>query len=236
MMFPDPLAPGRLIRRYKRFLADIRLDSGETVTAHCPNPGSMLGVDAPGSEVWLSTVHNPARRLRHTWELVRVGDAFVGINTARPNALVAEAIADSVIPELVGYRSIRREVKYGRASRIDLLLEAPGRAKCLVEIKSVTLKRGVGLQAPVEFPDAVTARGVRHLNELADAVRSGARGVVLFLAQRSDSDRFTVAVDIDPAFGQALRSAVEAGVEALCYHCRVSLEAIRVDTPIGMAL
>jgi sugar fermentation stimulation protein A len=167
MIFPDPLVRGTLLRRYKRFLADVDLETGETVTAHCANSGSMLSVDAPGSEVWLSPARNPDRKLKYTWELIRIGETLVGINTGHPNAIVAEAVAAGEIPELNGYTSARREVKYGRNSRIDLLLEGPGRPRCFVEVKNVTLKRESGPDYPVEFPDAVTARGTKHLLELS---------------------------------------------------------------------
>ena len=226
--FEEPLIRGTLVRRYQRFLADVTLETGETVTAHCANPGSMLSVIAAGSEVWLSAAHNPSRRLRYTWELIRIGDTLVGINTARPNRLVAEAIASGGIPELAGYAVMRREVKYGRNSRIDLLLEGPGRPPCFVEVKNVTLRRDSRPGGPLEFPDAVTERGAKHLRELAEAVQGGARAVMLYLAQREDGDHFVIAGDIDRAYAEALHMAMAAGVEALCYRCRVSLTRISV--------
>jgi sugar fermentation stimulation protein A len=232
--FDEPLIRGTLVRRYQRFLAEVTLESGEMVVAHCANPGSMLGVDSTGSEVWLSAAHNPNRRLRYTWELIRVGGTLVGINTARPNRLVAEAIASGAIAELAGYARVRREVRYGRNSRIDLLLEGPGRPPCYVEIKSVTLRRGRHPGAPVEFPDAVTARGARHLRELAEAVQDGARAIMVFLAQRDDGDHFVLASDIDPAYAEALTRAMAAGVEAVCYRCHVSLTGIRVRNRLPM--
>ena len=227
-MFDEPLIRGTLVRRYKRFFADVTLESGETVVAHCANPGSMLGVNAAGSEVWLSAARNPNRRLRYTWELIRVGGTLVGINTARPNHLVAEAIASGGIAELAGYAGARREVRYGRNARIDLLLEGPGRPPCYVEIKSVTLRRGRHRGAPVEFPDAVTVRGARHLRELAEAVQNGARAAMVFLAQRDDGDHFVLASDIDRTYAEELARAMAAGVEAMCYRCRVSLSGISV--------
>ncbi len=232
MTFLEPLVRGTLLRRYKRFLADVVLDGGETVVAHCANSGSMLSVDTPGSEVWLSEARNPDRKLRYTWELIRIGDTLVGINTARPNAIVAEAVAAGTVPELAGYATVRREVRYGRSSRIDLVLETPGRPRCLVEVKNVTLKRRDGAESPVEFPDAVTARGTKHLDELADRVRDGDRAVMLFLAQRDDADRFAIAGDIDRSYAEAFARATAAGVEALCYRCRVSTREIRLDRPI----
>lgn len=235
MTFEEPLIRGTLIRRYQRFLAEVELDSGETVTAHCANPGSMLGVNSAGSEVWLSRARNPARRLRYTWELIRVGGSLVGINTARPNTLVAQAIATGAIAELAGYDGCRREVKIGHNSRIDLLLEGAGRPPCLVEIKNVTLRRDDQPGRRLEFPDAVTERGTRHLRELSRAVQGGARAVMVYLAQRDDGDHFAVAADIDPAYAEALQAAMAVGVEALCYRCRVSLNGIEVRDRIRIS-
>lgn len=236
MRFPDPLLRGSLIKRYKRFLADVTLDSGETVTAHCANSGSMLSVDTPGAEVWLSPARNPERKLRYTWELIRIGAGLVGINTSHPNALAAEAVGAGAIPELADYATIRREVKYGRNSRIDLLLEGNGRPPCYVEVKNVTLRRGTAPDAPAEFPDAVTARGAKHLEELTAMVAAGHRAVMLFMVQREDCTRFTVAGDIDPAYAAALTAARAGGVETLCYGCRLSSEEITVGGPIPLAL
>ena len=236
MHFSDTLIHGTLIRRYKRFMADVILDNGETVIAHCPNSGSMLSVNTPGSEVWLSPANNPERKLRYTWEIIRVGDTLVGINTHRPNALVAEAIAEQAIPELTGYATTRREVKYGRNSRIDLLLEEPGRPQCFVEVKNVTLKRENRPDDAVEFPDAVTQRGAKHLVELSEAAGQGSRAVMLFLVQRGDGNVFTIAADIDPKYSEALRHAVTAGVEVLCYRCHVSQDAIEVTHPVTISL
>ncbi len=230
MLFPTPLLRGTLIRRYKRFLADVELASGETVTAHVANSGSMLGLVEPGMEVWLSESDNPSRKLKYTWELVRDGDALVGINTMLPNRLATEAIEAGTIVELAGYASLKREVRYGRNSRIDLLLTGDGRAECYVEIKSVTLKR----DNRAEFPDAVTARGTKHLGELSDMVAGGARAVMLYLVQRPDCDRFAVAADIDPAYAAALGTVLERGVEAICYACRLSTQEIAVDRPLSI--
>jgi sugar fermentation stimulation protein A len=235
MIFPDPLVRGTLLRRYKRFLADVDLETGETVTAHCANSGSMLSVDAPGSEVWLSPARNPDRKLKYTWELIRIGETLVGINTGHPNAIVAEAVAAGEIPELNGYTSARREVKYGRNSRIDLLLEGPGRPRCFVEVKNVTLRREGGPERPVEFPDAVTARGAKHLAELSNMVRDGDRAVMMYLVQREDADWFTLADDIDPAYAEAFEQATAVGVEALCYRCRVSPRDIRISQAVRIS-
>lgn len=232
MRFEVPLVRGTLLRRYKRFLSDITLEDGATVTAHCANSGSMLGLAVPGAEVWLSPAANPNRKLAWDWELERNGGGLVGINTNRPNALVAEAIADGRIPELAGYERLRREVRYGRNSRIDLLLSSDGAAECYVEVKNVHLKRG----SAAEFPDAVTARGRKHLLELAEMVRQGARAVMFFLVQRGDCDHFTVAEDIDPAYASALRAAIAAGVDVVCYDCRIDLEGIEVASPLPVSL
>jgi len=231
MRFPDPLIPATLVKRYKRFLADAVLADGRTVTAHCANPGSMLGLAAPGARVWLSPARNPARKLRYTWELVEADGALVGINTAHPNGLVAEAIADGRIAALAGYQSRRREVRYGRNSRIDILLEDPARGLAYVEVKNVHLSRRRGL---AEFPDSVTARGTKHLVELADMVAEGHRAIIFFLVQRADCDRFGPAADIDPAYAGAFAEATGAGVEALCYSCMMDTAEIAVGCELNI--
>ncbi|RMD64576.1 MAG: DNA/RNA nuclease SfsA [Alphaproteobacteria bacterium] len=232
MRFPDPLLPGRLIRRYKRFLADVALDGGETVVAHCPNPGSMLGLAEPGTEVWLSQATNPARKLKYTWELTTANGHLVGINTARPNLLVTEAIEAGRVSEIAGYAELRREVRYGRNSRIDLLLNGPGRPACYVEVKNVHMKRG---PEAAEFPDSVTTRGAKHLVELGDMVEAGHRAVMFFLVQRADCTRLEIAADIDPAYDQGLREAIARGVEVVCYSCHITPEAIEVDRRLPVA-
>ena len=235
MRFTAPLVPATLVRRYKRFLADVALPGGETVTAHCANPGSMIGLAAPGAPVWLSRSNNPKRKLGHSWELVEVdlgsGTELVGINTTNPNALAAEAIAAGLIPELTGYRSIRREVKYGKNSRVDFLLEEPGRPPCYLEIKNVHLMRQKGR---AEFPDAVTKRGAKHLQELATVAAAGARAVMLFLVQIASAERFALARDIDPAYGLQFDLARAQGVEALARRCRLSRDAIEVAEAIAI--
>jgi sugar fermentation stimulation protein A len=233
MRFPAPLLPATLVRRYKRFLADVMLPSGETVTVHCANPGAMTGLNLPGARVWLSRSANPNRKLIHSWELIEVdlggGAELVGINTSHPNALAAEAIAAGAIPELAGYATVRREVKYGKASRVDFLLESPGRPACYVEIKNVHLMRQTAL---AEFPDAVTKRGAKHLAELADMAAAGSRAVMLFLIQIGSARRFALARDIDPAYGRAFDAARAAGVEALAYRCGITREGIEVVEPV----
>ncbi len=235
MKFPSPLVTGRLIARYKRFLADVALDTGATVTATCPNTGSMRGLAAPGSRVWLSESDSPTRKYRHTWEMVEAdlgrGPAIVGINTGHPNKLVAEALAAGRISELAGYASIRREVKYGESSRIDLLLEDPRRGRAYVEIKNVHLSRQAGL---AEFPDSVTARGAKHLFELAAMVRAGHRGVMVYLVQRGDAHELDLARDIDPTYAAAFEQSRAAGVEMLAYGCRLTPEEICVDRPVPL--
>ena len=236
MVFPEPLIRGRLLKRYKRFLADVELESGDIVTAHCANSGSMLCVKEPNSEVWLSPARNPDRKLRYTWELIKVGKTFVGINTALPNGIVEEAITSDKIPELKGYASLRREVKYGQNSRIDLLLEDPSLPTCYVEVKSVTLKRDTKKSCPVEFPDAVTARGTKHLIELSNMVAKGYRSVMFYLVQRQDVNTFTIAADIDPAYKAALDEAIKIGVEILCYRCILNPKKIEVSKPLKLLM
>jgi sugar fermentation stimulation protein A len=227
------LQRGTLLRRYKRFLADVRLDDGRLITAICPNTGSMLGLTAPGSTVWLSESDSPTRKYRFTWELVEAdlgrGPALVGINTGHPNKLVAEALGARRIRALAGYPKLRREVKYGVSSRIDLLLECTTRGLCYVEVKNVHLSRRHGL---AEFPDSVTARGAKHLAELSEMVRQGHRAVMVFLIQRSEARRLALARDIDPGYGAALDAATAAGVEAIALRCRMGTEEIVVDRPV----
>jgi sugar fermentation stimulation protein A len=237
MQFPSPLLRGTLIQRYKRFLADVRLDSGEAITATCPNTGSMLGLTTPGARIWLSTSDKPTRKYRHTWEMVEAdigrGPSLVGINTGHPNRLVAEALAQGQLGLLADYPSLRREVKYGRNSRIDILLEDATRGACYVEIKNVHMMRRHGL---AEFPDCVTERGVKHLAELTEMVRQGHRAVMVYLVQRADARRFTFARDLDPTYAVAFAAAHAAGVEALAVRCRLSPEGITVDKEIPIHL
>lgn len=233
MLFATPLIRATLLRRYKRFLADAALADGEVVVAHCPNPGSMLSLVEPGAEIWLSPASGPNRTLRYGWELVRARGHLVGVNTARTNALVAEALAADAIPELAGYGRARREVRLGDASRADFLLEQTGRAPCWVEVKNVTMRRGSGVD-PVEFPDCVTARGKKHLLELRKEVQSGNRAVMVFVAQRGDGDRLRIAADLDPAYAEAFAAARAGGVEMLAYRCAVSTSAILLTEAIAI--
>ena len=231
MDFPDPLLRGTLVKRYKRFMADVVLESGDTVTAHCANTGAMLGVQNPGSEVWLSPARNPDRKLKFTWEMIRIGESLVGINTAHPNKIVAEAIEAGKIPELSGYGDLRREVKYGTNSRIDILLSEDGKPDCYVEIKNVHLMRDTGV---AEFPDSVSTRAAKHQGELANMVEQGARSVTVYLCQREDCDRFRLAADIDPDYARAVKDAKQRGVEAICYACALTPEAISVSHRLEM--
>ncbi len=226
MKFETPLVPGRLLRRYKRFLADVELHDGEVVTAYCANPGSMMGLMEAGAEVWLSPAASPTRKLRYSWELLRVGEGLVGINTAHPNVIVAEAIAGGQVPELAGYDALTREVRYGRNSRIDILLEGVGGQRCYVEVKNVHLQRDGGT---AEFPDSVTKRGAKHLDELADMVAEGHRALMFYLIQREDCRQFAIASDIDPAYDAAFRRGLAAGVEAVAYACRLTTAGIELD-------
>jgi sugar fermentation stimulation protein A len=233
MRFPSPLIPAALLRRYKRFLADVVLPNSEEMTVHVANPGAMTGLAAPGTKVWLSKSDNPARKLPYSWELAEVdlgsGGELVGVNTGQPNPLVAAAIAAGAIPELSGYGSRRREVKYGRNSRIDFLLEQEGKPPCFVEVKNVHLMRAKGL---AEFPDAVTARGAKHLEELAAMAAQGHRAVMVFLVQIGSADRLALARDIDPSYGTAFDRARIGGVEAIAYRCLISTSEIAVAGPV----
>jgi len=236
MLFPKPLIPATLVRRYKRFLADVVLADGSEVTAHVANPGAMTGLMAPGARVWLSRSDSKTRKLPYSWELVEAefggGLELVGVNTAHPNALVAEALAAERIPEVAGYETVRREVKYGTNSRVDFLLESPGRPVCYLEVKNVHLMRRPGL---AEFPDSVTARGAKHLAELAAVVAGGSRAAMLYLVQMTSAKTFALARDIDPAYAAAFDRAREAGVEAIAYRCAITREGISVSEGIAIA-
>jgi sugar fermentation stimulation protein A len=229
MKFARKLVEGRLIRRYKRFLADIQLP-GEVITAACPNTGSLMGCADAGSRVWLSESDSLTRKYRHTWEIVEVGEVMIGINTSLPNALVAEAIGAGAIAELAGYASLRREVAFGEErSRVDLLLEDPHRKPCYVEVKNVTAAASGGVAL---FPDCVSERGAKHLRELMRLKAAGLRPVQLYCVQRGDVREVRPADGIDPQYGRTLREALAAGVEVMAYRAKVTATEIRLEERI----
>jgi sugar fermentation stimulation protein A len=223
--------PGRLIRRYKRFLADIEVEGVGEVTAHCPNPGSMIGLAEPGLRVWVERAA-PGRKLPYAWRLAELGDGhWAGIDTAVPNRVVREALEARAIPEFAAYGNVRPEVKYGERSRVDFLLSGDGLPDAYVEVKNVHLRREADW---AEFPDCVTARGARHLEELATMVASGHRAAMLYLVQRTDCTRFRLAADLDPAYARAVAAAREAGVEMLCYGTTITTEGVWLDAPVPL--
>jgi len=234
MQFTSTLIPATLARRYRRFLADVVLETGEVATVHVANPGAMTGLDRPLSRVWLSDSGNPLRKCPYSWELVEAdlgsGPELIGVNTGQPHQLVGEALEAGLIPELRDYPSVRREVKYGENSRVDFLLEDPARRRrCYLEVKNVHLMRKPRL---AEFPDSVTDRGAKHLRELAAARASGARTVLLFVIQIPSAERFALAGDIDPAYAAAFAQARAGGVEMLAWRCAVNLGGIEIAAPV----
>lgn len=233
MKFASTPVSATLLRRYKRFLADVELADGQIITAHVANPGAMTGLQATGARVWLSKSTNAKRKLPYSWELIEAdfgdGMELVGVNTAHPNAIVAEALAAGAIPGLTGYRSVRREVKYGQRSRVDFLLEENGQPPCYLEIKNVHLMRQARL---AEFPDSVTARGARHLDELAAMTANGARAVLLYVIQIGSATSLALARDIDPAYGRAFDAARQAGLEAMALTCWIGLDGITLAEPV----
>lgn len=229
MRFETPLVPGTLIRRYKRFLADVCLEDGSVVTVLCPNTGSMRSCDLTGAPVLLSCHDSPTRKYSFTWEMIRIGRCWVGVNTGNPNAVVHEAIVCGKVPELSGYEEARREVRFGREnSRVDILLRK-GDLLCYVEVKNVTLHVGDGVAA---FPDAVSERGAKHLRELGAMARAGHRAVMFYFLGRSDCDRVRPADEIDPGYGAELRRAARAGVEMLAYRAVVRPHGITLGRPV----
>ncbi len=233
MHFATPLVPARLIRRYKRFLADVRLEDGTEVTAHCPNPGSMMGLAEPEMRIWLEPNDDPKKKLKYGWRLVEhdTGD-FTGIDTAVPNRMLKDALIARAVPALADYPHVRAEVKYGEKSRVDFLLSGDGLPDAYVEVKSVTLLRQPGV---AEFPDAKTARGARHMAELAAMVAEGHRAYVLFLVQRTDASEVRIAHDIDPAYGRALRDAKAAGVGILAHACGITPEGVTLGPALPVS-
>ncbi len=227
MRFQTPLIHGTLIKRYKRFLADVRLDDGTEVTAHCPNPGGMLGLKDPGLSVWLEPNDDPKKKLKYGWRVAQLGDGtFVGIDTGVPNRVVKEALLKQQVSQLVQYSQILPEQRYGKNSRIDFLCRQAGLPDAYVEVKNVHLLRGDGW---AEFPDSVTARGTKHLRELSQMVGQGYRAVMLYLVQHMGCDKFKLAQDIDPTYASAFRAARDVGVEMLCYGCTVSTSEVVLD-------
>jgi len=224
MLLPYDLLPGHLLRRYKRFLADIELADGRAITAHCPNSGSMTGCATPGSPVLLSVSSKPSRKLPYTWELVQADGIWVGINTSLTNRLAREGIENGTVSELSGYDCVRGEVPYGTHSRLDFMLSGE-RGDCFVEVKNVTLVDG----RQALFPDAVTVRGQKHLRDLMEIVATGKRGVIFFVVQRGDAESVSPAEMIDPEYGRLLRTAIESGVEAIAYQAMVSPTEIRLS-------
>lgn len=225
MIFPEPLMRGHLVKRYKRFLADIELEDGNLITAHCPNTGAMQGLTNPGTPVWVSRSSNPSRKLAHTWQMVEVEGTFVGMNTANPNGLVEDAIHSGVIAELQGYQNLKREVSYGKNSRIDILLENPSEPFTYIEVKNVHMKRGKN----AAFPSSVTTRGAKHMQELSEMVSQGHKAYIVYVVQRNDCEGFEIATDIDPDYGQEALKAFKNGVEPLVYACEVSPDSIRIS-------
>ncbi len=230
MRFQTPLLRAVLIRRYKRFLADIRLEDGSEAVAHCANPGKMTGLADADTRIWVERNDDPRKKLRYAWRLAELpGGHLACVDTAAANRVIREALEAGDIPQLTGYGTIRPEQRYGEKSRIDFLLEEPGRKDAYVEVKSVTLSRENGL---AEFPDTRTERGTRHLQELAGIARQGGRAVLLYLVQRSDCDRVAVAADIDPAYAEALVRARAAGVEVLAHRADLTPERITIGPPL----
>jgi sugar fermentation stimulation protein A len=231
LAWPD-LFRGTLVKRYKRFLADVTLDDGRRVTAHCPNSGTMRACSQPGQPVYLSFNDNPRRKLKYTWEIIRMPGSLVGVNTLVPNRLVKQSIEAGLVDALAGYDRVRTEVKTSQGSRLDLMLERENKATCFVEVKNCTLVE----ERVARFPDAVTTRGRKHLVELERLVGEGSRGVMFFLVQRMDAERFRPADDIDPAYGEALRKARQNGVEILVYDVCMDLDAIRINRKLPFFL
>ncbi len=233
MQFPTPLIPAILIRRYKRFLADVSLGDGSEVTAHCPNPGSMMGLATPGMRVWLEPNDDPKKKLKYGWRLVELpGGHMVTIDTGVANRVVQEALTAQTIPALAAYGTCRPEVRYGDNSRCDFLLSAPGLPDCWVEVKSVTLRRA---EDCAEFPDSVTKRGAKHLDDLSVRVAAGDRAVILYLVQRTDCARFRLADDLDPGYAAAFHAARRAGVEALAIGARIDQNGVTLGGRIRLA-
>lgn len=231
MKFQTSLIPGTLVKRYKRFLADVTLDDGKSITAHCPNSGSMRGCSTPGSRVYLSTSDNPKRKYPNTLEMIEESGTWIGVNTSLTNKLVVEGIQTGKVPELLPFDSLKQEVKTSDKSRLDIMLTTKEQ-QIYIEVKNCSLvEDGVAM-----FPDAVTARGTKHLLELADLVSKGHRGIIFFLVQRTDTDTFTPAAHIDPIYAETLREVTQKGVEILVYQAEVSPKKIEFVRPLPYSL
>ena len=234
MRFQTDLVPARLIRRYKRFLADCRLEDGREVIAHCANPGSMMGLADDGMKIWLEPNDDPKKKLRFGWRLIEHENGhFTGVDTSVPNRALRETLEQRLIPELASYHTVKPEVKYGENSRIDFLLTQDGLADCYVEVKSVTLSR---TQGQAEFPDSVTKRGAKHLLELSNMVAQGHRAVMLYLVQRTDCTSFTLARDIDPTYYNAYLAARQVGVETLCISTKITPQEVVINAPLEICI
>ncbi|MEL6887077.1 MAG: DNA/RNA nuclease SfsA [Pseudomonadota bacterium] len=234
MRFQTELVPATLILRYKRFLADCTLEDGREVTAHCANPGSMMGLATPGLRIWLEPNDDPKKKLKYGWRLVEHGDGhFTGVDTSVPNRALRAGLEARAVPGLEQYTTVKPEQKYGQNSRIDFLLQGDGLPDAYVEVKSVTLSRTEGL---AEFPDSVTARGARHLDELSRMAALGHRAVMLYLVQRTDCARFTLAGDIDPTYASAYKAATRVGVDTMCLGTHISPQGVEIGTPLDVMI
>ncbi|NNK15665.1 MAG: DNA/RNA nuclease SfsA [Sulfitobacter sp.] len=230
MRFQTDLVPARLIRRYKRFLADCTLEDGREVVAHCANPGSMMGLAEPGTKIWLEPNDDPKKKLKYGWRLIdHENGHFTGVDTSLPNKAVRAALEAREIAALAAYTTVKPEVKYGTNSRVDFLLSAADQPDAYVEVKSVTLRREADL---AEFPDSVTARGAKHMAELAEVARAGHRAVLLYLVQRTDCTHVTLAADIDPTYAAAHEAATQAGVETLCIGTHITPQGVTIAEPL----
>ena len=231
MKFSNKLIKAKFVKRYKRFFSDHILENGQLVTAHCPNTGAMTGVAKEGITSWLSQSNDPKRKLKWTWELTQENNTIVGVNTHNPNKIIQEAINNNEIKELLNYKTLKREVKYGVNSKIDIFLQDDNKADCYVEIKNVHLSRKKSL---AEFPDGITSRGTKHLKELANVAQAGGRAVMLYLIQRNDCNSFKIAEDIDVEYGKAFIEAINAGVEVICIDTILSTTEINIGKNINL--
>jgi len=231
MKFSNNLIKAKFVKRYKRFFSDHILENGQVVTAHCPNTGAMTGVAKEGITSWLSESNDPKRKLKWTWELTQENDTIVGVNTHNPNKIIQEAINNKEIKELLNYKILKREVKYGVNSKIDIFLQDDNKVNCYVEIKNVHLSREKGV---AEFPDGITSRGTKHLKELANVAKDGDRAVMLYLIQRNDCNYFKIAEDIDIEYGKAFIDALNAGVEVICIDTILNTSEINIGKKIKL--